>query len=90
VALCFATASTSFVVALEYTTVANILLVQAALRGAARLAAFGERVPRATWGAIALVFAGGAVMVSGSLAGAGSRLGTRSRSPSPSASPSPR
>jgi drug/metabolite transporter (DMT)-like permease len=78
VALCFAVASTAFVVALEHTTVANILLVQAGVPLIAALiawAAFGERVPRATWGAIALVFAGVAVMVSGSLAGAGSRLG---------------
>ena len=78
VALAFASASTSFVVALEHTTVANILLVQAGVPLIAALiawAAFGERVPRATWAAIALVFAGVAVMVSGSLTGAGSRLG---------------
>jgi drug/metabolite transporter (DMT)-like permease len=78
VALAFASASTSFVVALGHTTVANILLVQAGVPLIAALlawAAFGERVPRATWAAIALVFVGVAVMVSGSLTGAGSALG---------------
>lgn len=78
VALCFALASTAFVVALEHTTVANILLVQAGVPLIAALiawAAFGERVKRATWGAIALVFLGVAVMVSGTLTGAGSPVG---------------
>ena len=74
-------------VALGHTTVANILLVQAGVPLIAALiawAAFGERVPRATWAAIALVFAGVAVMVSGSLTGAGPRpSATRSRSISP-------
>ena len=48
VAVCFAIASTSFVVALGYTTVANILLMQAGVplhRGADRLG----RVSRAAW-----------------------------------------
>jgi drug/metabolite transporter (DMT)-like permease len=78
VGLAFASASTAFVVALQHTTVANILLVQAgAPLVAAVLArvALGERVSRATAAAIAGVFVGVAVMVSGSLTGAGSPLG---------------
>ena len=77
-ALAFASASTAFVVALGHTTVANILLVQAGVPLIAALiawAAFGERVPRATWVAIALVFVGVAVMVSGSLTGVNSAVG---------------
>jgi drug/metabolite transporter (DMT)-like permease len=70
VALCFATASTTFVVALSFTTVANIMLIQA---GAPLLAAlfawllFRERVAVATWIAIAAVILGVAIMVSESL-----------------------
>ena len=78
VAFVFATASTSFVVALGHTTVANILLVQAGVPLIAALiawAAFGERVSRATGAAIALVFVGVAVMVSGSLTGVNSPVG---------------
>ena len=58
VALCFATASTSFVVALAYTTVANILLMQAGVPLLAALIAwvlFRERVAVGTWAAIAAV-----------------------------------
>src|SRR5690606_19789993 len=69
VAICFATASASFVVALAYTTVANILLMQAGVPLLAALIAwalFGEKVSRATWMAIAAVIAGIAVMVSDS------------------------
>ncbi|OQM75258.1 DMT family transporter [Manganibacter manganicus] len=78
VACCFATASTCFVVALAYTTVANILLMQA---GVPLLAAFfawilfREKVSRTTWLAIAVVIAGVAVMVSESLGGAVSPVG---------------
>ncbi len=70
VACCFATASTSFVVALSYTTVANILLMQAGVPLLAALLAFlffRERVSGATWAAIAAVIAGVAIMVSDSL-----------------------
>lgn len=52
VACCFAIASTSFVVALSYTTVANILLMQAGVPLIAALIAFvlfGERVSLPTW-----------------------------------------
>ena len=78
VALCFATASTSFVVALSYTTVANVLLMQAGVPLIAALLGFvlfRERVSLATWAAIAAVIAGVAIMVSSSLGGAVSPLG---------------
>ena len=78
VAICFATASTSFVVALSYTTVANILLMQAGVPLLAALLAwalFRERVTVATWVAIAAVIAGVAIMVSESLDGAVSPIG---------------
>ncbi|MEI9426422.1 DMT family transporter [Mesorhizobium sp. Cs1299R1N3] len=78
VGFCFAIASTSFVVALAYTTVANILLMQAGVPLLAALfawALFRERVTIATWMAIAAVIAGVAVMVSESLDGAVSPIG---------------
>jgi drug/metabolite transporter (DMT)-like permease len=70
VAMCFATGSTSFIIALSYTTVANILLIQAGVPLIAALIAwmtFGERPARATWAAIAAVIFGVAIMVSDSL-----------------------
>jgi drug/metabolite transporter (DMT)-like permease len=78
VALCFATASTAFVVALSYTTVANILLMQAGAPLIAALLAFlffRERISPATWAAIAAVIGGVAVMVSDSIDGAVSPIG---------------
>jgi len=78
VAFCFAIASTSFIVALAYTTVANILLMQAGVPLLAALLAwvlFRERVTVATWAAIAAVIAGVAIMVSESLNGAMSPIG---------------
>lgn len=78
VALCFATASTSFVVALSYTTVANILLMQAGVPLLAALIAwalFRERVAGATWAAIAAVICGVAIMVSETLTGEVSPIG---------------
>jgi len=78
VGVCFATASTAFVVALGYTTVANILLMQAGVPLLAALfawALFRERVGVATWVAIAAVIAGVAIMVSESLNGAVSPVG---------------
>ena len=74
VALAFATASTAFVVALDHTTVANVLLVQAGVPLLAALLArvfLGERVSAPTAAAIVLVLAGVAIMVSDSLPGAG-------------------
>ncbi len=78
VAFCFALASTCFVVALSYTTVANILLMQAGVPLLAALFAwilFREMVAPATWVAIAAVIAGVAVMVSESFSGQVSPLG---------------
>ena len=78
VAACFATASTAFVVALSYTTVANVLLMQAGVPLIAALLGFllfRERVALATWLAIACVIAGVTVMVSASLGGTVSPLG---------------
>lgn len=78
VACCFAVAATSFVVALSYTTVANILLMQAGVPLLAALLAwvvFRERVTTSTWLAIAAVIIGVAVMVSESLTGEVSPMG---------------
>ena len=78
VGACFALASTCFVVALSYTTVANILLIQAGVPLIAALMAFllfGERVPLNTWVAIAAVITGVGIMVSESLGGAVSPIG---------------
>lgn len=78
VGLCFAIASSSFVVALQHTTVANILLIQAAAPLFAALLAwtfFGERVSLATWAAIAAVILGVGIMVSSSFSGSVSALG---------------
>jgi drug/metabolite transporter (DMT)-like permease len=78
VAICFAVASTSFVVALAHTTVANILLIQAGVPLIAALMAwalFRERVSTATWGAIGAVILGVAVMVSDTFSGRVSPIG---------------
>ncbi|TPK18575.1 DMT family transporter [Mesorhizobium sp. B2-5-9] len=78
VGFCFAIASTSFVVALAYTTVANILLMQAGVPLLAALfawALFREKVTVATWMAIVAVLAGVAIMVSESVDGAVSPIG---------------
>lgn len=78
VALCFMTASICFVQALSMTSAANVILIEAAVPLAAALIswlALGEKIGRATWGAIAAVMIGVALMVSdgsgtpGSLAG---------------------
>jgi drug/metabolite transporter (DMT)-like permease len=71
VAVCFATASISFVVALGYTSVANILLMQAGVPLIAALLGvvfLREAVDRVTWAAILAVIAGIGVMVSDSFA----------------------
>jgi drug/metabolite transporter (DMT)-like permease len=70
VSLCLATGSTCFVVALSFTTVANILLIQAGVPLIAALMGwllFQERVAFETWIAIGVVFIGIAAMVSDSL-----------------------
>ena len=78
VTLCFAIASTSFIVALAYTTVANILLMQAGVPLIAALltwSLFRERISAPTWAAIAAVIAGVAIMVSESFTGKVSPIG---------------
>lgn len=78
VALCFATASISFVVALGYTSVANILLMQAGVPLIAALLGvvfLREAVDRITWAAILAVIAGIGVMVSDSFAASVSFVG---------------
>ena len=78
VAICFATASTCFIVALVHTTVANILLMQAGVPLIAALIIwilFRERVTLPTWIAIAFVIMGVAVMVSDSFTGKVSPIG---------------
>jgi drug/metabolite transporter (DMT)-like permease len=78
VALCFAIASTAFIVALAHTTVANILLMQA---GAPLIAAligwlvFREPIGWPTWLAIGAVILGITVMVADSLDGRISPIG---------------
>ena len=78
VGLCFAIASSMFVVAMQYTTIANILLMQAGVPLIAALVSFlvfRERVDVATWVAIAVVILGVAIMVSESLTGKVSPMG---------------
>ncbi len=78
VAACFAIASTSFVVALSYTTVANILLMQAGVPLLAALISwlmFRETTPLATWVAIVLVIMGVGIMVSNTFTGKVSPIG---------------
>jgi drug/metabolite transporter (DMT)-like permease len=78
VGICFATASTAFIVALAHTTVANILLMQAGVPLLAALfawALFGEKVSRSTWAAIAAVIIGIVVMVSDSFQASASPVG---------------
>ncbi len=78
VGICFATASTCFIVALNHTTVANILLMQAGVPLIAALIIwilFRERVTLPTWIAIAFVIMGVAGMVSDSFSGKVSPMG---------------
>jgi len=78
VSLCFTISSVAFVIALGYTTVANIVLVQAGVPLFAALLAwivFRERVSGPTWGAIAAVIFGVGIMVSDSLGGSISPIG---------------
>jgi drug/metabolite transporter (DMT)-like permease len=78
VSLCFAVASTSFIIALAYTTVANILLMQAGVPLIAALigwVVFRQTVGPTTWAAIAAVICGVGIMVSESLDGKVSPIG---------------
>jgi drug/metabolite transporter (DMT)-like permease len=70
VAICFAISTTCFVMAISYTTVANVLLIQAAAPIIAAFMSwllFKEQVPVATWLAIIGVVLGVVIMVSDSL-----------------------
>jgi drug/metabolite transporter (DMT)-like permease len=78
VACCFATSSGTFVIALSYTTVANVVLMQASVPLLAALLSWiflRERVSVATWIAIAVVICGVIVMVSASFDGTVSPVG---------------
>ncbi|MBO3758844.1 DMT family transporter [Ciceribacter sp. L1K22] len=78
VAMGFATASTCFIIAISYTTVANVVLLQAGVPLFAALISwliFREPISRITWAAIAAVIGGVAIMVSGSLEGRISPIG---------------
>jgi drug/metabolite transporter (DMT)-like permease len=76
-AACFATASTSFIMALSRTSVANTLLIQSVspfIAGLGGWLCLGERVRRRTWVAMAIALAGTVLMLWGSPT-AGSRVG---------------
>ncbi|HUG63445.1 MAG TPA: DMT family transporter [Methylomirabilota bacterium] len=78
VGACFAVASISFVMAIGYTTVANVILVGAAVPLVAALIGwlvFRNAVSRGTWVAIAAVIGGVAIMVVGSSGDGGSLIG---------------
>jgi drug/metabolite transporter (DMT)-like permease len=78
VAVCFATATICFVLALQLTNVANVVMIGAAVPLVAALISwlvFSERIAPATWAAIAAVLAGVAVMVSDSIGNIGSLKG---------------
>ncbi|MCL6705689.1 DMT family transporter [Pseudomonas sp. R2.Fl] len=78
VAMGFAIASTCFILAIGYTTVANVVLLQAGVPLFAALISwllFREPISAMTWVAIAAVIAGVAIMVSGSLDGDISPIG---------------
>ncbi|CAN5456608.1 DMT family transporter [soil metagenome] len=79
VGCCFSIASTTFVVALQFTTVANVLLIQSSVPLIAALMGwiiFREPVAGPTWIAIAAVILGVAIMVSDALTGMVSPLGS--------------
>jgi drug/metabolite transporter (DMT)-like permease len=78
VAALFAFCSGAFVIALAYTTVANVVLMAAAVPLFAALInwlVLGEAISRGTWLAIAAVLFGVGVMVSGSFEGTVSPIG---------------
>ena len=78
VALCFMTASISFIQAIALTTVANVILINATVPLAAALISWiflGERITGLTWAAIAAVIGGVGLMVSDGSSGSGSMIG---------------
>ena len=69
-ALCFATASTCFIMALGRTSVANVLIIQSTAPFMAGLIGWlwmDERVASRTWAAMTAALVGSALMVSGSV-----------------------
>lgn len=78
VALCFMIASVAFVQAISLTTVANVILIEAAvplIAAAISRVLFGELISGKTWIATAIVIAGVAIMVSDQTGGEGMLLG---------------
>jgi drug/metabolite transporter (DMT)-like permease len=78
VAVFFATASVAFVMAIQYTSIANVILIGAAVPLVAAVIGrvlFRTPVSRATWIAIAAVLAGVSVMVVGPDQTGGAALG---------------
>jgi drug/metabolite transporter (DMT)-like permease len=76
-AACFAVASTTFIMSLSLTTVANTLVIQSLspfIAGLGGWLCLGERVRYRTWAAMGVAAVGTAVMLWGST-GAGSRVG---------------
>jgi drug/metabolite transporter (DMT)-like permease len=76
--LCFCTASTCFVIAMEYTTVAKILFLQGISPFIAAFAGWlilRERVGPRTWGAMAVALVGIGIMEIESFSGGGSLIG---------------
>jgi drug/metabolite transporter (DMT)-like permease len=76
-ATCFAVASTTFIMSLSRTTVANTLVIQSLspfIAGLGGWLCLGERVRHRTWAAMAVAAVGTVVMLWGS-AGGGSRVG---------------
>jgi drug/metabolite transporter (DMT)-like permease len=76
--LCFCTASTCFVVALQYTTVAKLLFLQGTAPFIAAVASWAilrEKVGLRTWGAMAVAMVGIAIMEIEAFAGGGSLIG---------------
>lgn len=66
-AVCFATASTCFIMALDRTSVANVLIIQSLspfMAGLLGWAWMGERVADRTWVAMSVALLGSAIMVS--------------------------
>ncbi len=78
VGLCFTIAASAFIVAISYTTIANVMLLGAGVPLFAALITwlvFREPVSVLTWIAIALVICGVGIMVSGSFSGKVSPVG---------------
>ncbi len=78
VATSFTIATTCFIVAINYTTVANVVLIQAGVPLFAALGSrvfYRERISPLTWASIATVIAGVAIMMSEKLNGSVSPVG---------------